>query len=77
MKIFVHAKPGAREERIEKVDDARYIVAVREPPVRGKANEAIASALAEYFHVARSCISLVAGFSAKEKVFNVAIERFS
>lgn len=74
MKIVVHAKPRAREEAIEKIEDGRYVVAVREPPVQGKANEAIARALARYFRVAPSCVRLLAGFSAKEKVFDVAIE---
>lgn len=74
MKISVHAKPRAREEGVEKIDDGRYVVAVREPPVQGKANEAIARALARYFRVVPTCVRLLSGFSVKEKVFDVAIE---
>jgi len=30
MKIFVKAKPGAKEEKIEKIDETHYIVSVIE-----------------------------------------------
>ncbi|MBI5123566.1 DUF167 domain-containing protein, partial [Candidatus Roizmanbacteria bacterium] len=46
MKIFIQAKPNAREEKIEKIDETHFIVAVREPPVKGLANAAIRKVLA-------------------------------
>ncbi len=73
MKIFVKAKPLAREEKVEKVDETNFIVAVKEPPREGKANKAIIRALADYFKVAPSQISLVAGFSSKQKVFDISL----
>ena len=48
MKIFVKAKLNAKEERVERIDENNFIVAVKEPPVDGKANQAILKALAEY-----------------------------
>ncbi len=71
MKIFVKAKPLAKEERIEKIDELNFIVAVKEPPKDGKANRAITMALAEYFTVAPSRVRLVSGFSAKQKTFEI------
>ncbi len=71
MKIFVKAKPNAREESIEKIDGINFIVAVREPPIKGKANAAITRALAQYFGVASSAITLVSGFSSRQKVFEI------
>jgi len=71
MKIFVKAKPSAKEEFIRKIDGINFVVAVKEPPKKGKANAAIAKALAEYFKVAPSAIRLVSGFSAKQKVFEI------
>ena len=71
MKIFVKAKPGAKERRIEKIDAAHFIVAVHEPPRGGQANAAIAEALAEYFNVAYSRVRLIRGFAAREKIFEV------
>lgn len=72
MKIFVTAKPNAGEEKIEKVDEARFTVSVKELPVRGRANVAIAKVVAEYFGVALSRVRLLSGFSSKQKVFEIS-----
>lgn len=71
MKIFVRAKPGAGEERVEKTSDNNFVVSVKEPPVKGRANAAIARALAKHFEVAFSQVRLVSGFSSKQKVFEI------
>ncbi len=82
MKIFVKAKPNAKEQEVEKIsppsselrragDTYYFAIAVKEPPINGLANEAIAKALAEYFGVARSRVRLISGFSFKQKVFEI------
>ncbi|MBI5022904.1 MAG: DUF167 domain-containing protein [Candidatus Magasanikbacteria bacterium] len=71
MKIFVQAKPNAREEKIAKIDETHFAVAVREPPVNGLANAAIRKALVAYFKVAPSCVRLASGFSSRNKVFEI------
>jgi uncharacterized protein YggU (UPF0235/DUF167 family) len=85
MKIIVKAKTKARENKVERVtqpalnlnnkkvvDEAVvYKVSVKAAPVAGKANEAIIEVLAEYFDVAKSCISLITGQSSKQKVFEI------
>ena len=68
MKIFVKAKPNAKEKRIEKIDETHFLVAVKEPPVQGRANKAIIKALEEYFG---RPVQLVSGFSSKQKVFEI------
>jgi len=73
MKIFVKAKPFAQEEKIKKVDEINFIVAVKEPPKDGKANRAIIKALALYFNIAPSRVNLISGFSSKKKVFEVLV----
>ena len=69
MKIFVKARPNSKAESIEKADDTHFTVAVKEPPVKGRANAAIAKALAGHFGLAPSQVFLVSGFSSKQKVF--------
>jgi len=71
MKIFVKAKPLTREEYVKKVDDLNFIVGVKEPPIKGKANKAIIKALAEYFKISASRICLVSGFSSKQKIVEI------
>lgn len=56
MKIFVQAKPGSREEKVEQTDGTHFTVSVKEPPVQGKANRAIVDALAKHLGVERHCL---------------------
>ena len=69
MKIFVKARPNSKAESIEKTDGTHFTVSVKEPPVKGRANAAIAKALAGHFGLAPSQVFLVSGFSSKQKVF--------
>jgi len=71
MRIFVKAKPSAREEKVEKIDDLNYIVSVKEPPVKGKANEAIRNVLAVYFKIASSRVKIVSGYSSRNKTIEI------
>jgi uncharacterized protein len=71
MKISVKAKPNAKEEKVEKIDDSTYIVSVREPPVKGKANEAIRNALAVYFKTGSSKVKIISGYTSRNKVVEI------
>lgn len=71
MNIFVQAKPAAKKEEIEKIDDTHFKVSVKEPPVRGLANMAIRRALADYYSVSAGKVSLISGFSSKTKIFEI------
>lgn len=71
MKINVKAKPKAREEKIEKIDEQNYIVFVKEPPKKGEANMAIRNALAIYFKTGTANIKIVSGFSSRNKIIEV------
>jgi len=71
MKIFVKAKPGAREEKIEKIDDLNYAVSVKELPIKGKANEAIRNALAVYFKTGSANVKIVSGYTSRNKIIEI------
>lgn len=71
MKVSVRAKPGAREERVEKIDESNFTVSVKEPPIQGRANAAIVKALANYFGVSGYQVKLVSGFSSRQKIFEI------
>lgn len=71
MKIFVKAKPNSKEEKVEKVDENNYIVSVKEPPIKGKANEAIRNALAVYFKTASARVKIISGYSSKNKIIEI------
>ena len=71
MRINVKAKPNSKEEKIEKIDDLNYIVSVKEPPIKGKANEAIKNALAIYFKLSSSRIKIISGYSSRNKIIEI------
>ena len=71
MKIFIKAHPNANKERIEKIDENHYSVWVKEPPVKGKANQAIINVLAEYFKIAPSRVKIVSGYASRQKTIEI------
>ena len=71
MNIYVKARPDAKEEKIERIDDSNYIVSVKEPPIKGKANEAIRNALAVYFKVGSSQVKIVSGYASRNKTIEI------
>jgi len=72
MKIQVRAKPNSHEEKVEKIDDAHFIVSVKEPPEKGKANQAIRNALAVYFKTSSSSVRIISGWSSCSKIVEIA-----
>lgn len=71
MKISIKAKPNSREEKVEQITEAEFIVSVKEPPVQGRANEAIIRILADYFNVSKSQVRIVSGWTSRQKVIEV------
>ncbi|MEK7480943.1 MAG: DUF167 domain-containing protein [Patescibacteria group bacterium] len=71
MKLFVKAKPGARQQKVEQLDDTHFVVAVCEPPVQGQANAAIIKALADFLHIAPSRLRIVAGHTSRQKIIDI------
>lgn len=72
VKIIVKTKPGAREDKIEKVDESNYIVYVKEPPINGRANASLIKLLAKYFDISPSLIEIVSGYMARVKVIEIS-----
>ena len=70
MKFFVLAKPNSKTSFVKKSDDS-FIVAVKEPPIQGRANQAVIEALAEYFKVSQNQIKIIAGQASKRKIVEI------
>jgi len=71
MKVFVTAHPGAKEEKVEAIDDTHFRISVKEPPLKGRANEAVIKAIAGHFKVAPSRVRIVAGRASRNKMLEV------
>ncbi len=71
MKIFVKVKPGAKQEKVEKIDDINFKVQVRELPEKGKANRAVLKIIADYFGVSQSNIRIISGSTSRLKIIEI------
>ncbi len=73
MKIIVRAKPKSKKEFIKRLGETSFVVAVKELPEKGKANQAIIKALAKVLNVPLSSIILVSGQASKQKLFEIPL----
>ena len=71
MKYFVKAKPSSKNPFIVQKDATHFEIAVKEPPIDGKANEAVEKALAEYLDRPPSEVRVMKGATSKNKVVEV------
>jgi len=71
MKIFIKVKTKARGEKVEKINKNNFIVAVKEPPVKGKANRAVIKALAEFLKIRPSQIIIKSGAASRQKTLEI------
>jgi uncharacterized protein (TIGR00251 family) len=72
VKISIIAHPNSKKPRIEKDLLDTLHVYVSEPPLEGKANNAIRESLADYFNVKKSAVLIVSGEKSKNKVFVIS-----
>jgi len=73
MKITVHAKPGAKVNKIEKIGADDFVVSVKEPAKGNKANFAILEAIAEYFEIPLVSVRMISGRKSKQKILVVSL----
>lgn len=71
MRITVIVHTRAKHPKVMKTAEGVLHIYVATPPIDGKANEAVAKALAREYSVPVSHITLVHGHKAKQKVFDV------
>jgi len=71
MKISIRVKPNSKENQVVEKGPDQLLVKVKAPPQENKANQEVIKTLAEYFHVPKSRISIVAGFRSKQKVLEL------
>lgn len=68
MRITVDVKAGSNRDSVELIEEGHYMVHVRAPPRKGKANAAIAKLLRR--RLGRP-VTLVSGRTSNRKIFEV------
>jgi len=71
-RLTIKVRPGAKQSRLEAVDETTWCAHVKAPPVDGKANEALIELVAAHFGVRRRAVTLVSGHSARIKRIEIA-----
>ncbi len=71
MKIFVKVKPNSKTDIVERINDNQIDVSVKEPPVQGRANQAVIRVLAKYFNVIPGRIKILSGWSSRNKIIEI------
>jgi uncharacterized protein (TIGR00251 family) len=69
LRIKVIVKPRAKEDRLEKVGEHEYLVSVRQPADRGKANKALLKLLSKHFN---GEARIVKGWTVKDKIVEIS-----
>lgn len=67
------AKPGSKKEYIKRIGETSFVVVVREPPEKGKANLAIIKVLAEFLKIPASSIVFISGQTSKQKILEIPL----
>jgi len=68
MRIVVDVKAGSNRDSVELIEEGHYMVHVKAPPRKGKANAAISKLLRK--HLGRP-VTLVSGHTSNRKIFDV------
>ncbi len=71
MLISVKAFPDSKKQEIIKKSEQSFEIKVKEKPIAGAANRAIAFMLASYFEVPFFNVKLIKGFKQRTKTFNI------
>lgn len=70
-RLTVWVQPGASRDRVVGMHGAAVKIAVSAPPEKGRANQAAAKALARELGVRTSCVRVVSGAAARQKVLEI------
>jgi uncharacterized protein len=71
VKIWVTAKPWARQAAVREIAEGEYIVFVLAPAREGKANQAIIETLAAHFCVPNSAVKILRGERSRRKLVEI------
>ncbi|EMJ98439.1 TIGR00251 family protein [Leptospira sp. B5-022] len=71
VKIQIRVKPNSKKPSVTKGEDGVWVIAVKEPAIEGKANDAVVRAVAEEFGLAPSKVKILKGEKSKLKLLEV------
>ncbi len=76
MIVRVRVLPNSKTESIQLTGEMSYKLKVKEKALEGRANHAVVNALASYFKVSKTDISIIRGIKSKNKMVEIAFPPF-
>jgi hypothetical protein len=67
MQLTIRVKPNAKQTSIRQESDGSLTIALKSPPVDGKANQELIQLLAQTYKVPKSAIRIKSGLSSRLK----------
>ncbi|ALO25913.1 MULTISPECIES: DUF167 domain-containing protein [Leptospira] len=71
MKFTVRVKPNSKKIFFRKEEDGSITIAVREPALEGKANEAVIETISREMKIPKRKIRIVSGEKGKKKTIEI------
>ncbi|ABJ75839.1 DUF167 domain-containing protein [Leptospira borgpetersenii] len=71
MKFTVRVKPNSKKIFFRKEEDGSVTIAVREPALEGKANEAVIETISREMKIPKRKIRIVSGEKGKKKTIEI------
>jgi hypothetical protein len=68
MRMDIKVKAGKNNNKVTKIDFAKYEVWVKSPPTKGLANKELVKVLANYFNVKPYNLRIVKGLTSPDKI---------
>jgi uncharacterized protein (TIGR00251 family) len=68
MRLYVKVKLKAKTEQVKQIDPFHFEISVKEPPIEGRANEAVIRILAELFDIPKARLHIISGQTSRNKV---------
>lgn len=73
MYIQVSVTPGAKREKVVRVSDAKFEIAVREPAKQNLANRRVVELVARELGILSRAVTIVSGHRSPHKVLSVDV----
>ena len=72
MQVLIKVKTKAGRDLVEKTGEGSYLVFTKEPPQKGKANQAIIQLLAKHFKKPQASLKIIKGLKSKQKIIKIS-----
>ncbi|MHA1821812.1 MAG: DUF167 domain-containing protein [Promethearchaeota archaeon] len=71
--LLILVKPNSKEDKIE-ADNSSFLLSVKAPPLKGKANQYIIKYLASFLNTTPNLVEIIRGHKSSEKIIRIYFE---